>query len=292
MDSMDDDLEQTIRDIGLPSRPEILFKLDDEMNRETPDFKRIEQLIGADMGISAALIKIINSPFYGLQTKVTSIRHAIALLGLSSVTRIVTGIALRNMVSAKHMVEAGRYLEESALLALVASYLANRLRLVSSDLAFTYGLFQGCGTLLLLTRIPHYMDTLTLAKTSAKPLPLLEQETHGMNHAQVGSVMAQEWGLQQSITQAIRYHHEFHVIAPQWMEQSGHDPALSDALNLIAVGLVAEYVIYADANNEPSVDWKNSGAGVVERFNLAGSSFQGLVEETTGMLKDHTSQYN
>lgn len=289
MDSMDDDLEQTIRDIGLPSRPEILFKLDDEVNQEEPDFKRIEQLISADMGVSAALIKIINSPFYGLQTKVTSIRHAIGLLGLSSLTRIVTGIALRNLVSAKHRIEAGKFLEKSALLALVASYLANRLRVVSADLAFTYGLFQGCGTLLLLDRVPHYLDTLNLAKTSLKPVTQLEQEAHGMDHAKVGSLMAQEWGLDRHITLAIRFHHEYDHIAPQWIEQSAQDPVLHDALHLIAVGLMAERVMNAGTDQESCLDWKNSGAQILERFNLDESRFQSVLEESSLLLKDHAS---
>ncbi len=290
MDSMDDDLEQTIRDIGLPSRPEILFKLDEEMDKETPNFRKIEQLISADMGISAALIKIINSPFYGLQTKVTSIRHAIGLLGLSSITRIVTGIALRNLVSAKHRVEAGSFLEESALLALVSAYLANRLRLVSSDLAFTYGLFQGCGSLLLLDRIPQYMDTLKLAKTSHKSLTQLEQEAHGMDHAKVGAIMAQEWGLHRHIVLAIRHHHEYNSIATQWTAQSAQDEALLDALNLIAVGLMAEHVMNAETKDEGSVDWKICGALVLERFNLDQGHFQGILEEATMVLKDHAEQ--
>ncbi len=290
MDSMDDDLEQTIRDIGLPSRPEILFKLDDEINQETPDFRQIERLISADMGLSAALIKIINSPFYGLQLKVTSIRHAIGLLGLSSLTRIVTGIALRNLVSAKHRVEAASLLEESALLALVSSYLANRLRLISSDLAFTYGLFQNCGTLLLLDRIPDYMDTQKLAKTSHKPLVQLEQEAHGMDHAKVGSLMAQEWGLHRHIILAIRHHHEYDRVAPAWIEQSTQDSLFSDALHLIAVGLMAERVMDTRTGDEGSMDWQNCGALILERFNLDKSGFQGILEESAVMLKDHAAQ--
>ena len=66
--------ERVVRSIQLPPCPAILTKLVREMRLDEPDLKRFDALISSDVGLAAALLKTVNSPFYGLQRKATSIR--------------------------------------------------------------------------------------------------------------------------------------------------------------------------------------------------------------------------
>jgi HD-like signal output (HDOD) protein len=62
--------ERTIKDLGIPPRPVILDRFKEEMHKDTPDFLRLSQIISADVSLSAGLIKVVNSPYFGLRRKV------------------------------------------------------------------------------------------------------------------------------------------------------------------------------------------------------------------------------
>ena len=73
LEVLDREAEQIVKDIGIPPCPAILTKLMQEMREDEPDFKRIGKLIGGDVSLGAAMLKTVNSPFYGLNRKATSV---------------------------------------------------------------------------------------------------------------------------------------------------------------------------------------------------------------------------
>ncbi len=83
-DSFGEELERSIKSIGIPSRPGILLELEKEIKKDDPDFRKIEQLVVSDVGLSAMLLKTINSPAYGMRNKASTINQAISILGLST----------------------------------------------------------------------------------------------------------------------------------------------------------------------------------------------------------------
>ena len=82
--TFDREFERTVLELGIPPCPKILLDLSAEVRKEEPDLQRIERLVSGDVGLSAALIKTVNSPFYGLRSKVHSVMQAIHMLGLSN----------------------------------------------------------------------------------------------------------------------------------------------------------------------------------------------------------------
>lgn len=77
--TLDQELEHTVLDLVISPCPKILLELSAEARKDEPDLNRIEKLISAYVGLSAALIKTVNSPCYGLRTKVNSIMQAISI---------------------------------------------------------------------------------------------------------------------------------------------------------------------------------------------------------------------
>ena len=285
---MDADLElqRAVLEIGIPPRPEILAHLEMETRKESPDYRRIEQLISADVGISAALIKTINSPFYGLRSGVSSVPQAISMLGMSAVSRVTTGMALRTLAGGGNLAEMEGHLEASARMALVTGYLAKKVPGVDGDQAFTYGLFQNCGTLLLLARRPGYRKILELAqRTPAKRLTHTEIDHLGISHASIGSLMAKEWGLGESITEAIWYHHDFGEFVEQHIKKLSTEKLnLAETQRLIALGLLAEQAIHCRDGFDDTAEWKAGGRLAFELLGLSDGAYQELVQEVQELL--------
>src|SRR5688572_3920629 len=95
LETLNREAEGIARSIGIPPCPAILTRLVRETRSDDPDFARLGELIGGDVSLAAAMLKTVNSPFYGLRSKATSIRQALVLMGLRNVTNLVTGLLLR-----------------------------------------------------------------------------------------------------------------------------------------------------------------------------------------------------
>ena len=93
--TLDREAEQIVKEIGIPPCPGILTSLLREMREDEPDFKKIGRLIGSDVSLAAAMLKTVNSAFYGRKTKATSVQQALAMLGMRTVGTVVTGLLLR-----------------------------------------------------------------------------------------------------------------------------------------------------------------------------------------------------
>lgn len=280
-DLLDKQLEQSLLEIGIPPCPEILLNLVQESRKEEPDFQRIEKLISADVGLSATLIKTVNSPFYGLRIRVYSVMQAIHIMGLSRLFLMVTGMVLRDVLSALNKVDMERFWDTSSKLAVISSYLAGRLpylayekmrRTVDKDEAFTYGLFQDCGIPLLLNHYPDYKEVLGLANQSMEMFTALEDRRYRQNHAMVGYYLAKSWGLPESMYLAIRYHHEHEALASQDMRIP------EESRDLIGITLLAESSIQLLTGRSWSCEWDKGQAWVFERFGLSDDEFGSIVK--------------
>src|SRR5262249_39116975 len=95
LETLSPEAEQIVKSIGIPPCPALLAKLVREMRNDDPDFAKLGELIGSDVSLAAVLLKTVNSPFYGLRAKATSIRQALVFVGLRNVTQLVTGLLLR-----------------------------------------------------------------------------------------------------------------------------------------------------------------------------------------------------
>ncbi len=93
------DLKALSQKIGnLPTLPGVAIKILEAMRRETPNIAEISKVISADAPLSAKVLKIVNSPFYGLSNKITSVHQAIVYLGLNTVKNLALSFSLLSVV--------------------------------------------------------------------------------------------------------------------------------------------------------------------------------------------------
>ncbi len=281
--TFDRELELAILDLGIPPCPKILLELSGEAGKDEPDLQRIEKLIGADVGLSAALIKTINSPFYGLRTPVNSVMQAIHMLGLGHLWLMVMSMLLRDTLKGMGHVDMVRYWDASSKVALISAYLACRLphlasldpalHQVDKDEAYTYGLFQDCGIPIMLSHYPLYKETLSMANNiTDRMFTDVEEVAHTTNHALVGYLLAKSWGLPETMIQAIRFHHEHAMLA----EDPSFLPAASR--NLIALALLAERAIQAITGLNHTSEWEKGEHWVMRHFGYSDADFNAIIE--------------
>lgn len=204
-------IDKLLNGITIPPRPIVLVELMKERNKEEPNLPTMARLIASDVGLSAAMMKTVNSPFFGLRKKIESVPQAVTVMGVKNTVNIVTGLMLRTAIGNKN-VNFEHFWESADQVAMLCTFLAKRLPGVSSDEAHTYGLFHDCGIPILMQKFPDYKDTLFSANAGGDELfTALEDERHATNHAIIGYLMAKAWCLPETLYEAILRHHDFTV---------------------------------------------------------------------------------
>ncbi len=203
--------EKILASIRIPPRPTILTELMAERNKPEMDIKKIANIVSRDVVLSAATLKTVNSPFFGLSWKINSIEQAVMTLGSGNVFNILTGLVLRNL-NAGNTPQLNRFWDTAENTAFIAALLAKRIPGVPHDLAYTVGLFHDCAIPLLMTRFPDYIETLKIAQnTPDKTITEVEDERHHTHHAIVGYLLAKNWNLSETIALTILHHHNLDV---------------------------------------------------------------------------------
>lgn len=193
--------DELTEQVTIPSRPEALIKISDEAKKENPDFDLVANTLKADVSLMGALLQLVNSPYFGLKTQITSSHQALMLLGLPRTLMLVRAIALRDSLGEN--VELPRFWDTATETAQLCEQLANRFTGHDPENAYTLGLFHDCGIPILLQAYDNYRDILREANETSQPLSWLENSHYGTNHCRVGYALAKKWFLPECISQAM-----------------------------------------------------------------------------------------
>lgn len=276
---VDNLFERSIIDVGIPPCPIILDRFMNEIGKDEPDSLRLTNIIGADVGIAAGLIKTANSPFFGMRQRVRSVNEALTILGLKAASRAVAGIILRN--SFPHVPNLERFWDASARIAHLSGWLAQTLQIrgLRAEDAYTFGLFRDCGIPVLLGRFPDYAATLNEANRDAeRSFTAIEETTLPTNHAMVGCILAQSWWLPEEVCLAIRNHHDLAAL-----ESVGSElPILSR--RLIAVAQLAEHILQQQLGLSLTQEWPKLSAACLKLLDIGETQLETLYAEATSVL--------
>lgn len=271
-----------VRDIGIPPRPAILERIHSEMQKDEPDFKQLADIIGSDVGLSASLIKVANSPYFGFSKKVRSVQEALLVLGLKVIVRTIAGLALQQTFP--HIPNLERFWDASACTARVSGWLAQRLggspRMRPDD-AYTFGLFRDCGVPVLMIPFPEYQGVLKAANDeSVLCFTEVEDRALSINHAIVGSELAEDWLLPEEIHTAIRHHHDVGVI-----DGSAAVEVSPIVRRLIAVAQTAEYLIHRHTGLSRTREWDKLGAACLALLDIDDKTLEQLFQDCRDAVK-------
>ncbi len=261
--------------VAIPPRPEVLATIQQESLRSEPDLARISRSIAADVGLAAAVLKTVNSPYYGLNRRIVNVDQAVSLLGMRNIGVLVTGICLRSNLPSRGL---ERFWDSAARQAATMSHLARSLGCVGRDEAHLYGLFHDCGIPILMQRFPDYKQTLAAANNErSRSFTDVEDDRHGTNHAVVGVLLSSNWGLTQELRDATRLHHDLTLFS------SEQPPAV---LNLVALGILAEWIESGYSRLNGGSEWLKLGEAVMAHLMLDAGQVEALRREACDVLDE------
>lgn len=240
-----------VKEIGIPPCPQILIDVTAALRADEPDYATVARLIGMDAGLASAVIATVNSPFYGVARKISSVREGCTYLGLRSTALLVTGLLFRRAFPTGNAKALAHYWALSTATAWNAGIISQHLRVGDRDLANTYGLFRDSGLAVLQPAFNEYADILDgSAAQGSRPITEVEDERYGINHALVGSLLAESWHLPGVICAAIAHHHDNSRFT------STNSKITPDGRKLVAIGILAEQLYWQQAHSRPAPEWE------------------------------------
>lgn len=280
LETLDDEAERIVKNMGIPPCPAILTQLLNEMRNEEPDFAKTGRIISRDVGLSAAMLNTVNSPFYGLHNKARSVPQALALLGLRNVAQLVTGLLLRQVFPLAHSAAMEEFWVSSSSIALVTAYLVRgKVKGINFDDAYTFALFRDCGIPAMLTTFPAYRSPLTQAGAGNDASPTeLENKHHGLNHASTGYYLAKSWLLPEATCQAVLHHHDYTALR----NGSVDIPAIS--IRLIMLALAAECLFTMHSTGMPCAEWGQNGDFALQQLGITQAELEASAQEMDSSL--------
>ena len=199
--------------IRIPPRPQILHDIQAMLAEENSTERMIGQLIARDVGLTAELFKLVNSPFYRRGKKIDNVEHAVRLLGRRAMGNLVRSGMLRRQLGG-NSARMESFWERCTDIGTICSVLCEQLEQpgrLTPDQAYLIGLFHDCGVPLLMQHIQGYGEAQFDCPTG--PDFLAEDDPRGTSHCIAGLMVAVEWELPDVLCEAIRSHH--YVIAPE-----------------------------------------------------------------------------
>jgi len=221
-------------EITLPSPPAIAVQILNTVQKEEAALSELVKIISADPALTGKMLQIANSGFYALKTEVSSVDRALSVLG----TNVIKNIALSFVIATDLREEKQSgfdfddYWRRSVTSAVAAELLTQHLGQKDDDI-FVTALLHNIGMLVLfMHKRNDYSELLKEVSLTEKSLIELEEEKYNFNHQQVGSALISKWGLPDSISEPIGYHHNPES-APQDSQETAQILQFSDQFSAI-----------------------------------------------------------
>lgn len=189
--------------------PEHLIRILTMLDSQVISLEAIAHELEEEPLLVARLLRIANSPFYGVAGRVNGIAQALRVMGTSNTQSFISAMIATAQLNRLTLDPAtfAAVRQHSLMAAYIARGLAEMAGL-SQDTAFVAGLLHDFGRFVLISEFAeHYQPVLEMHRSSLRPITELEQALLGFNHAQVGAELAHAWHYPERIEQAIRHHH-------------------------------------------------------------------------------------
>ncbi|MET0752352.1 MAG: HDOD domain-containing protein [Pyrinomonadaceae bacterium] len=193
---------------NLPPSPGSIIRITKLLRDVNSSTRALTDAVSYEPMLVVRVLRLVNSPIYGLERNVTSIQTALQTIGNSVLSEIVMmelaastfGKEIRNSIYARNI------WVHSLAVAIVARELTKHLKMSGTEEAFTCGLLHDIGKFILLSN-DFENFTLLLDDSGESEMLRCEQEQYGYNHAEIGSLVARRWGLQEDVCYSILHHH-------------------------------------------------------------------------------------
>lgn len=200
------DLDQLLsKATALPSIPKVVSEVLSELDADDPDARKISDMVATDPGLTARMLKLANSAFFGLTREISSVQEAVNILGFNHVRTLVTAVALSSSFKTVPGVNLEQFWRYSLNAAKTCRALARSMKL-NDGAAFTAGLVHAVGDLVMHIGMPEVVAKIDW---SVSPFDMkraeAEQAALGYTYADVGAAFAVKWEFPEMIVKALKH---------------------------------------------------------------------------------------
>lgn len=195
---------------ALVSPPHICVRITELLANPRADAREIGAVIAQDPSLTARLLRVVNSPFYGFRARVDSVARAVALVGHGAVHNLAVAVSAVKSFSniPNDLVNMDTFWRHGVYCALIARACAARVRAPQPERLFVAGLLHDLGSLVLYQSRPEACrETLLIADGDEGVLYQAETEAFGFTHADLGGRLMTRWGLPAALADAVACHH-------------------------------------------------------------------------------------
>lgn len=261
----------SVRAIVIPPCPESLLRLQQIVAAPELDSGALEQLVASDVAMAALLIRQANSPLFGLAQPVQTIGMALTVLGLNPTVELLSAFITRNALMVRSPL-LEHFWESSQRRAIACEHIGRQLYSFDPGLGYSFGLFCHVGMPVLVKAVRGYGSTVTEALARKdRTFTQTENANHKTDHAVMGAIVARTWHLPGDVAQAIWLHHDFTCLGDERFNPT--------VRHLVALGLLAEYLVNHHDNLQPTRDWLQHGQACMDHLAVSEEELDHWVDE-------------
>jgi HD-like signal output (HDOD) protein len=192
------------------SLPAIFFQINEAVEDPESSFVEIGEIISGDPSLSARLLRVVNSSFFGFPNKIETITHAVTIVGMAQLRDLVLATTVVNQFKGfpKNLINMEKFWLHSVATGLTAKVIAIYRRETNADRFYLMGMLHDLGRLLLLLNIPDSMKTVMDKYAEGGTMYAVENDALGFDHAAVAGKLMEAWQLPGMLQEAVAYHHK------------------------------------------------------------------------------------
>jgi len=198
------------KSLDLVSPPTTYTQIDNLLNDANSSVDDISAVINLDPALTARLLKIVNSPFYGFPSQINTISRAITIIGTRELTHLVLATSVINAFAGipANLFNINDFWRHSLACALASKLLAIHCGFQAAERFFISGLLNNIGSLVLYQALPELArEAINSAKFGDEVIFEAEKRVMGFDHCEVGSALVKAWRLPESLGEVVKYHH-------------------------------------------------------------------------------------
>jgi len=194
--------ENVSRNARLISLPEVYLRLKEVLDDPNSNLADVAQVVGSDPAMTARLLRIVNSAYFGLGTEIDTISRAVGLLGTQEVHDLVLAASVAQSFEgmSNEVMDMHRFWRRSVVCAITGRELASLCNVLDSERVFVAGLLRDIGHLFIYQLAPkEALRAIEIAEVQGAPLFKAERAVLGIDFAKVGADLMRQWQLPQSL---------------------------------------------------------------------------------------------
>ncbi len=217
--------------IRLVSLPEVCIRVNEMLDEPSVTAAELGHIISQDTSLTARLLKIVNSSYYGFQAKIETVSRAVTVVGLRELRGLVIAASAVETFSnvPDEILNKVRFWRHSLYCGVIARLLAEQCHVLHSERLFVAGLLHDIGKLIIAQRLPTETRMIALEADAGHRSEFeVEQDFLGFNHAEVGGELMKAWSMPETLFESVAYHHN-----PQQAETGIMETCLVHIANIL-----------------------------------------------------------